>query len=37
MADKPIETGKQVISESKGDRETREDADITNIRKLAGI
>ncbi len=37
MADKPVETGKQVISESKGDRETREDADITNIRKLAGI
>ena len=37
MADKPIETGKKVISESKGDREQREDADITNIRKLAGI
>ena len=37
MADKPVETGKQVISESKGDRAQREDADITNIRKLAGI
>ena len=37
MADKPVETGKQVISESKGDRAQREDADLTNIRKLAGI
>ena len=37
MADKPIETGKQVISESSGDRAQREDADLTNIRKLAGI
>jgi len=37
MADKTVETGKQVISESKGDRAQREDADITNIRKLAGI
>ena len=37
MADKPVETGKQVISESKGDSAQREEADITNIRKLAGI
>ena len=37
MADKPVETGKQVISESSGDRAQREDADLTNIRKLAGI
>ena len=37
MADKPVETGKKVISESAGDRETREDADINSIRKLAGI
>ena len=37
MADKPVVTGKQVISESSGDRAQREDADITNIRKLAGI
>merc|ERR1711871_1306532 len=37
MADRPVETGKQVISESSGDRAQREDADITNIRKLAGI
>ena len=32
-----VETGKKVISESAGDRAQREDADITNIRKLAGI
>ena len=37
MADKAVETGKQVISESSGDRAQREDADFTNIRKLAGI
>ena len=37
MADKAVETGKQVISESSGDRAQREDADLTNIRKLAGI
>ena len=37
MADKPVETGKKLISESAGDRETREDADINSIRKLAGI
>jgi hypothetical protein len=30
-------TGKKVISEAKGDRPQREDADLTNIRKLAGI
>jgi hypothetical protein len=29
--------GKKVISEAKGDRSQREDADLTNIRKLAGI
>ena len=37
MSDKPIVTQKKVISEAKGDRETREDADLTNFRKLAGI
>ena len=37
MADKPVETGTQVISESSVDRAQREDADLTNIRKLAGI
>jgi hypothetical protein len=37
MARKPVETGKQVISEAAGDRAQREDADLTNIRKLAGI
>ena len=37
MADKAVGTGKQVISESSGDRAQREDADLTNIRKLAGI
>jgi len=37
MADKPVETAKQVMTEAKGDRAQREDADITNIRKLAGI
>jgi hypothetical protein len=37
MAEKAVETGKQVISESSGDRAQREDADLTNIRKLAGI
>ena len=29
--------GKKIISEAKGDRSQREDADLTNIRKLAGI
>jgi hypothetical protein len=37
MADKPVAEQKQVISEAKGDRAQREDADLTNIRKLAGI
>ena len=37
MADKPVETAKQVMTEAKGDRAQREDADLTNIRKLAGI
>ena len=37
MAERPIASTKQVISESKGDRAQREDADLTNIRKLAGI
>ena len=37
MADKPVETGKQVISESKGDRGTREDAEMVEFRKLAGL
>jgi len=37
MADKPVAEQKQVISEAAGDRAQREDADLTNIRKLAGI
>jgi hypothetical protein len=37
MADKPVASTKQVISEASGDRAQREDADLTNIRKLAGI
>ena len=37
MADKPVVSEKKVISESAGDRQTREDADINSIRKLAGI
>ena len=37
MADKPVVSEKKVISEAAGDRAKREDADITNIRKLAGI
>jgi hypothetical protein len=37
MAETPIANKKQVISESSGDRAQREDADLTNIRKLAGI
>ena len=37
MAEKPIASTKQVISEAKGDRQVREDADLTDIRKLAGI
>jgi hypothetical protein len=32
-----VSTAKKVISEAKGDRSQREDADLTNIRKLAGI
>ena len=37
MADKPVVSEKKVISEAKGDRAQREDADLTDIRKLAGI
>jgi len=37
MADKPVVSEKKVISESAGDRQQREDADINSIRKLAGI
>ena len=37
MSEKPIASTKQVISEAKGDRQVREDADLTDIRKLAGI
>ena len=37
MADKPVETGKQVMTESSGDRAQRDDAEITDIRKLAGV
>ena len=37
MADKPVVSEKKVISESAGDRQTREDADMNSNRKLAGI
>ena len=37
MADKAVEGKAKVLSESGGDRAQREDADITSIRKLAGI
>ena len=38
MADKAVkQEGAKVLSESGGDRAQREDADLTNIRKLAGI
>ena len=37
MSDKPVASTKQVISEAKGDRDQREDAELTNFRKLAGI
>ena len=37
MSDKPVASTKQVISEASGDRAKREEADLTNIRKLAGI
>ena len=38
MADKAVtREGAKVLSESGGDRAQREDADLTNIRKLAGI
>ena len=37
MAEKPVASTKQVISEASGDRAKREDAEITNIRKLAGV
>ena len=37
MSEKPIASQKKVISEAKGDRGEREDADLTYIRKLAGV
>ena len=37
MSDKPVASVKQVMTEQKGDRREREDADLTDIRKLAGI
>lgn len=37
MADKAVQGKTKVLSESGGDRAQREDADLTNIRKLAGI
>jgi sorbitol-specific phosphotransferase system component IIBC len=38
MADKAVkQEGAKVLSESGGDRAQREDADITNIRILAGV
>jgi len=32
-----VTAAKKVISEAKGNRSQREDADLTSIRKLAGI
>jgi len=38
MADeKPVANTKQIISEASGDRAQRDDAEITDIRKLAGV
>ena len=37
MADKAVPGKTKVLSESGGNRAKREDADLTNIRKLAGI
>jgi len=37
MADKAVKETTKVLSESGGNRAQREDADLTNIRKLAGI
>ena len=37
MSDKPVASVKQVMTDQKGDRSEREDADLTDIRKLAGI
>jgi hypothetical protein len=37
MTDKAVQGKTKVLSESGGNRAQREDADITNIRKLAGI
>ena len=37
MADKAVAGKTKVLSESGGDRAPREDADLTNMRKLAGI
>jgi hypothetical protein len=37
MADKAVAGKTKVLSESGGNRAPREDADLTHIRKLAGI
>ena len=37
MAEQPIATQKKIISEAKGDRGTREDAEMVEFRKLAGL
>ena len=37
MADKPVKETTKVLSESGGNRAQREDADLTYIRKLAGV
>jgi RNA polymerase-binding transcription factor DksA len=37
MADKAVKETTKVLSEDSGNRAQREDADLTNIRKLAGI
>ena len=37
MNEKPIASGKKVMTEASGDRAKREDADLTYIRKLAGV
>jgi hypothetical protein len=37
MADKAVKETTKVLSESGGDRAQRDDAEITDIRKLAGV
>jgi len=37
MSEKPVASVKKVMTEASGDRAKREDADLTYIRKLAGV